>query len=123
MEAKFKIESTDKREIAHKYFSILSISRDLNLTDREVDLLAFMAVTGTIDSKKAKDEFVLSHKTSPATLNNIISKLYHKKLLKKIEGKKRINPLINIDFSELTTENDFKIQIRCLFKEKNLPIE
>lgn len=120
MEQKLKLESYDRKEIAHKYFSILSIARDLHLTEREIDLLSHISTKGTIDSKSAKDEFVELYHTSLATLNNIISKLYHKKILKKIEGKKRINPLINIDFNQVTSDNDLKIQIRCIFKDKEL---
>lgn len=117
---KIKIEASDRKEIAHKYFSILSIARDLHLTEREIDLLSHISTKGTIDSRSAKDEFVELYHTSLATLNNIISKLYHKRLLKKIEGRKRINPLINIDFNSITSENDLLIQLRCIFKEKEL---
>ena len=118
MEIKFKTISDSKIILAYKYFSILSITSDLNLTSRELDYLAYTAVCGPLKTTEEKEEFVKLHPpTSMATLNNVISKLFNKRILKKIDGVKIINPLLNRDFSKLDTE-EFKIQVKCLYKEK-----
>ena len=90
----------DSVSIAVKYYSIISDLNNLNLTDREIQLLAFTANRGTISSVSAKQEFCKRFNSSVPTINNIISKLSGMKLLIKVNGKTKVNPKIAIDFTK-----------------------
>lgn len=94
---------TLKRELedlekAEKYYALLSIWNDLELTKREIQLLAFMALEGNISYSYSKEDFSRLYNSSPATVNNMISKLKGTGLLVKVQGKYKVNPQIQLDF-------------------------
>lgn len=117
---KFKKELDSKKKIAYIYFSILSVLNNLNLAERELELLSYIGNRGTISSIESKTEYTKIYNISIATLNNVISKLYSKKLLIKNDGRIVINPKVDIDFS---TSNEFNFTTICLFKEKELIVK
>jgi hypothetical protein len=88
---------------AEKYYSILSSLNGLNLTEREIQLVAFTAIKGNITYVNVRKEFCNKHNTSGATINNIISKLKKIGIFIKEDGKIRVNPSIVIDFSKTLT--------------------
>ena len=90
---------TDDISIGIKYYSLISELNNLELTERELQLLAFTANRGTISSLSAKQEFSRRFSSSIATINNIISKLTRMGLLVKVAGKSRVNPKISPDFT------------------------
>lgn len=85
---------------AVKYYSILSVLNDLELTDKQVELLAFTSIRGTITSPSARKEFVEMFDSSLPSLENIKGKLVRRGWLTKIEGKYRVNPRVNLDFTK-----------------------
>lgn len=85
---------------ATKYFSILSVLNDLNLTEKQVALLAYTAVHGSITNPSCRAEFIQMFDSSFASLENIKSKLSRKGWLVKIDGKYEINPRLNLDFTK-----------------------
>ena len=60
-------------EIAIKYFSIVLTLSDIYLPPRDLELLAFIAVRGTISSPSAKDEFIKQFDSTIGTINNMTS--------------------------------------------------
>lgn len=90
----------DEISIGMKYYSIISELNNLNLTERELQLLAFTAHRGTISSLSAKEEFSRRFSSSIPTINNIISKLSRMGLLVKVNGKSKVNEKIALDFSK-----------------------
>lgn len=99
---------------AIKYYSLLSVWNNLGLTKRNIQLLAYTAVRGTISSSSAKKEFSIKYNSSSATVNNMISDLSAAYLLVKDKGKYRVNPKIDLDFSQ---------DLLIGFKLLNPPIE
>lgn len=97
----------DEVEVGIKYYSLISELNNLNLTERELQLLSFTANRGTISSLSSKEEFSRRFSSSIATINNMISKLSRMKLLVKVNGKTRVNPKISIDFSKNVVMNIF----------------
>lgn len=90
-------------DLASRYFRLLMIlggEKGIHLPPREIDLLAYTAVKGTISTKPAKDEFVSLYKSSTATLNNLISSLTEKKMLYKDKNMIRVHPSIRPRFQE-----------------------
>ena len=79
----------DEYVVAQKYYSILSAINNLNLTKREIELIAFTAVKGTISYANSRAQFCEKYNTTTATINKIVSKL-----------KKVVNPIIVIDFKK-----------------------
>jgi len=95
-----KREFKEPLEKAVRYYSMISIWNNLKLTEREVQLLSYTAIRGTISSLSSKEEFSRLFHSSPATINNIISRLSSIGLLTKSGGKYRVNEQINLDFSK-----------------------
>lgn len=101
-------------DIAVKYYTLLSVLNDLKLTEREIQLLAHTAIKGTISTVPSKEEFIKNYATSKATINNLISSLSKRKLLVKRDKKLRVNPQINLDF----TQQDFVFRINLCINQK-----
>jgi len=97
-------------DIAELYYSTLSSINNLRLTDREISLLAFMATSPSFDKKV----FSAKHSTTPATINNMISKLKKMYLLTRIDNKVTLNPRIKLNFG-----NDIKLEISLVHRQTN----
>jgi hypothetical protein len=96
---KLKVQTEDVFLIAEKYYSILSAINDLKLTQREIQLIAFTAVSGNMSYKHIREEFCTKHNTTNPTINNIISKLKRMKVFVKDRNKIKVNPVILLDFA------------------------
>ena len=90
----------DEYAVAQKYYSILSAINNLNLTKREIELIAFTAVKGTISYANSRAQFCEKYNTTTATINNIVSKLKKVGIFVKHLGKIKVNPIIVIDFKK-----------------------
>lgn len=100
---KIKTTNQDLLLIAQKYYGILSVINNLELTEREIQLVAFTAVKGNITYANVREEFCKKYSTSTSTINNIISKLKKLGLFIKEQGKVKVNPVIVLDFKEHVT--------------------
>lgn len=97
----FRVINKAKLEKAIIFYSIVSVLNSLNLTRKQIELLAYTHVRGTISSLSAKEDFVKNYGSSVDSINNMISKLYKKKILFKVpnSGKIKVNPRFSkIDF-------------------------
>jgi len=90
----------DEYAIAQKYYSILSAINDLGLTKREIELISFTAIKGTISYANVRTQFCNNYNTTAATINNIVSKLKKLGIFIKESGKVRVNPIIVVDFKK-----------------------
>jgi hypothetical protein len=97
---KLKKSINSNIQLAEKYYSILSVINDLNLTEREIQLVAYTAIKGNISFANVREEFFKTYNSSSASVNNIISKLKKLGIFIKQEGKVKVNPVIVIDFSK-----------------------
>jgi len=86
--------------LAQRYYTILSAVNNIGLTEREVQLISFIAVKGNIGYSNIKQEFCEKYNSSPPTINNIISKLKKLGALIKDGTKVKVNPLIALDFEK-----------------------
>lgn len=85
---------------AIRYYKLLSAINDLPFTEREIQLIAFTAIKGNISYSTNREEFCKEYGSSPATINNMISKLKPTGVLIKESGKIKVNPLVLHDFNE-----------------------
>jgi DNA-binding MarR family transcriptional regulator len=106
---KMKYSSQDNFVLAEKYYSILSSLNSLKLTQREIQMIAFTAVKGSMSFANVRDEFCKKYNTTSPTINNMISKLKKIGLLTKTSGKIKVNPIIQLSFG-----NDVTLQIRLV---------
>jgi hypothetical protein len=97
---KIKTIGNDNFALAEKYYSILSVINNLKLTQRELQLVSFIAVRGNISYGNIRKEFCERYNSTGPTINNIISKLKKSKVIIKEGSKTRINPLIMLDFNK-----------------------
>jgi hypothetical protein len=93
----------DDYAMAEKYYSVLSTINDLKLTTREVQLVAFTAIRGNISYSSIREDFCKRHNSTSPTINNIISKLKKVGVLVKDGSKIKVNPVINLNFSNNIT--------------------
>ena len=90
----------DEYAIAQQYYSILSAINNLGLTKREIELIAYTAVKGTISYANVRAQFCERYNTTTATINNIVSKLKKIGIFVKDSGKVKVNPVIVLDFQK-----------------------
>ena len=109
---KLKLVRDDSFLLAEKYYSILSAINNLKFTQREIQLIAFTAISGNMSYKHIREEFCKKHDTTSATINNIISKLKRMGVLVKDGSKIKVNPVILLNFS-----NDVMLDIKLLHGE------
>lgn len=95
--------------IAEKYYSVLSVINGFDLTERELQLIAFIAVYGSVSIDEKRKDFCERFNTTRATVNNMVSRLKKKQLLIKREGRIVVNSLISLDFRK-----DLQLEIKLL---------
>lgn len=93
-------ELNGKLEKAIAYYSILSALNSLKLPKRQIELLAFTAIRGTITPMSARKEFIETFKSSLNTIENMKGKLTEKGLMINDNGMYKLNPQIDLDFSK-----------------------
>jgi hypothetical protein len=109
--------STDM-DLAMKYYSILSAINNLNLTEREIQLVSFTAIKGNITYANVREEFCKTYNSTSPSINNIISKLKKVGIFIKENGKVKVNPVINsIDFKK-----DLTLEIKLVHGEANINV-
>lgn len=89
----------DDFEMAYKYFVIMSELNNLDLVKRDLQLLAY-AASEKKPISDIKEEFVEKFGTSIATVGNIISKLYKKRVLVKNKRLVEIIPVLDLEFQK-----------------------
>ncbi len=88
------------------WFKFISAINDINLTKRELELLAFINYRGTISSSSSKEEYCKLFESSKATVANMIARLSKLKLIVKektinrVNSKVKINPSLYMDFTK-----------------------
>ena len=86
--------------MAEKYYRILSAVNNLNLTKREVQLIAFAAIKGNISYANIRKEFCETYDSTSPAINNIISKLKKMGIFVKDGTKVKVNPIILLNFEK-----------------------
>lgn len=96
-----RLKKTDDNPLirAERYYALLSTLNNLQLTKRELQLIAFTAIKGNISYNEFRKEFCETFKSSPPTINNMISKLKKNSILVKDNNKIKVNPRIQLDFT------------------------
>jgi len=107
--SRIKKQESSPLSLATRWFTILSAIGDMGLTEREIQLLAFIAIKGNISYSTNREEFCTTYKSSSATINNMISKLKRASILINEGGKTKINPRIAVNFN-----NDIVLQLTLL---------
>lgn len=95
-------EGRDEIELAVKYFSFFFAINNYDIPQKEIELLAFTVVRGTITPKPAREEFVERFGGSIAYVENLKGELVKKGFLIKTKGKHRAQPWLCLDFSKKT---------------------
>ena len=107
---KLKKGNEDRYQLAERYYEILSSLNSLDLTKREIQLVAYAAIHGNISYTHIKKDFCDKYKTSVQTIYNIVSKLMKLKVVVKDNGKIKVNPLIALKF-----DDTIKLEITLIY--------
>lgn len=99
----------DALKKAERYYNILSAVNDLKLTQKEIQLIAFMAVKGSISLSSVRSEFCREYSTSEPTIYNIISRMKKLGIFTKEDNRVKLNPKIALDF-----KRDVKLEINLV---------
>ena len=97
---KFKPTIDSEFEVAKRYYAVVSGVSELSLTDMELNLLAYMAVKGSISNTNVKSNFCEAFLSTEKSVNNVINRLTKRGLLYKHEGKVKILQNIALNFKE-----------------------
>lgn len=97
----------DPLEKAIVYYGVICALNNIKLGNRELQLLAFTGVRGTITPKPAREEFARLFDSSLHTIENAKGVLVRKRLLVKDGEMYRVNPELLPPFSE-----DFGLYIK-----------
>ena len=98
--------SQDRFDLAKKYYGLLFVANNIDVTKREIELATFIGINGNIFSIEKKQEFCSLVNTTMPTVANTISKLYKLNIIVKGEGVIDIQPSIKLDF-----DNDIRLEI------------
>jgi len=120
---KLKKSFKNQYELAENYYKVLFAYNNIQLTERELQLVAFIAVRGDMSNAKSKRDFVTLYRTTKATLDNTVSKLKKKKLLQKPNGKVVLIPQLQPDPSKgFTLIITSDVEQRGTGEDNELPI-
>jgi|SRR6185436_15261899 len=97
---RLKRNESSALDVAIRYYTILSAINGLKLTERELQLIAFLAIKGNISYSTNKKEFCSLYKSSAQTISNIIGKLKKLGILVKEGFKIKVNPAILLNFEK-----------------------
>ena len=97
---KLEKSNPDSLHLAQQYYGLISALNNLALTEREVQLLAYTAVRGSISYATVREDFCKIYSSSFPTINNIVSKLKRVGILVKAGKQIVVNPRIALDFSK-----------------------
>ena len=97
---KLEKSSSNRLELAQQYYALISALNNLYLTEREIQLIAFSAVRGSVSFATVREDFCTIYKSSFPTINNMVSKLKTKGILIKQGKQIVVNPRIALDFSK-----------------------
>lgn len=104
-------EYNDKLSIAEKYYRLLFDVNNIQITEIQIQMIAWCAVKGTLSTPPIRDGFLERYKIARGTYYNNIGKLQDRKLLVKKNGKIRVNASIMLDWSK--DEFIFKINLKA----------
>jgi hypothetical protein len=99
----------DSYLLAEKYYMMISVINNLNLTTREVQLVAFTAIRGNITYGNVRLDFCDKFKTTAPTIGNMVCKLSKMHIFVKEKGMVKVNPKIVLDFTK-----DVKLEINLV---------
>ena len=109
---KINIEYSSAIELAKVYYTFITNINKIKIRPKELDLLCFCAVHGTISTPKVREAFIEQYNTPKNSVYNIVSQLQKMKLMTKVNGKIKVNPVIQLDF----TQSSFRIELALLNK-------
>ena len=96
-----KIKRVESRFfMAYKYYGVISVINGIDLTNKELQLIAYIGINGNISSIRNKENFCKEFNSSIATVNNMISRLKKYSMLIKKDGRVVIHPAISLDFNK-----------------------
>lgn len=89
---------------AYCYYKLVTAVNNIDLTERELQLITFIALKGNLYSAGNREEFIHTFKSSAHTIYNMVSSLVNLKILHK-ENKKSltVNAQLIPDFSKPLT--------------------
>ena len=97
---KLNKQEPSELELAIRYFTIIGAVTGVHLTRKQIQLLAWTAIKGTISSGGAIKDFITTFDSSKGTLENLKASLIKKGFIVKQEGKYRLIPSLSLSFQE-----------------------
>lgn len=93
--------SEDPIALAQRYYGLISSLNNLQLTEREIQLIAFSAFKGSVSLATVKKAFCDRYNSSFATVNNMVSKLRKQGIFTKDKHNNMVvSPILVLDFSK-----------------------
>ncbi len=106
----------DEYKAAMAYYGALLALEGTHLPPKELELLAYTACRGMINTYTSKVDFTKMFDSTQASINNMISRLTRKKYFVKNKGTITVNPAILHDFKD-----GFVINMTCYVRPDSKP--
>lgn len=88
-------------EVARRYYKIIFELNNLHITPKELDLVAFSAINGTISTPPVREQFIKEFNIPIGSIYNMSAKLQKSGVLVKDKDDKiRVHPSILPDFTQ-----------------------
>lgn len=87
-------------EVAKRYYKVVSTLNGIDLKNLELNLLAWIAVKGSISNTNNRDVFCQTFDSTKSSVYNVVNKLTKRGFLYKIDNKIKIIPSISLNFKE-----------------------
>jgi len=100
----------DEFKLAIVYYGIISAYGDLNLTPKELQVLAYVAIRGTITGTKKKREFIRLFGGTIPSIGNMICNLKQKGLLIRKGPYVMINPAVAMKPEDIEININLKLE-------------
>lgn len=98
MEKKQIIKNIDKPfDVAIRYFRIIAAANNIKLQNRQLELLAFIALRGGVFSGSARQKFIEVYGSTYHTINNMLGQLHKRKFLLRDGRKYTMNPELMVN--------------------------
>lgn len=111
---KINKEYTSAIDVAKAYYTFITNINKIKIRPKQMELLCFCAVHGTISTPKVRQAFIEEYKTPKNSVYNIVSQLQKMRLMVKINGKIKVNPALQVDFTKPILKIDLTLTNKSL---------
>lgn len=107
-----KKEYADELHCGERVVSAILALSGIHVTQRELELLTYLSIKGSVSSVNHRNDFLSKYKTTENSMNNALGSLKRKGLIEKLDGKVKSKLRLPQEFVN-AGEKTLKIGLLC----------